>query len=329
MAEKTKMSKTRKSTIILSAVSAVIAAALIITNFFVPVKYLASYLVAKNAAPEGVMRVRFIDVGYGDCTVIELPDGKNMLIDAGDGAGKHQSAILKYLNKSGISTIDYLICTSVNAERCGGLAEIMRYKKVKKIYMPYCINAAVTDEYLGFTVAAKRSGAALAISEYGAGEEFDGGFFRILSPSAHTLEDGEYAALNSADSPLTARYDASAVVWLEYAGRAVLFTGDAGKDVLEKIVSAYILNGENYLVNAEHCAIVKLGNHGAERSVSQNFYNTFKAEAAVISVGENGRGNPSSAALTNIIPHVGDNLYRTDERGTVTVDITAAGYKFI
>ena len=144
--EKKKLTKLQLRTVIVSAVSAAVAIALIITNFFVPVKYLSSYMVIRNkGAKEGVMRVRFVDVGYGDCTIIELPDGKNMLIDAGNGRGPNQSRILSYLNKCNINTIDYLVCTSVNSEHCGGLAEIMRLKTVKTVYQPFCSHNSITD----------------------------------------------------------------------------------------------------------------------------------------------------------------------------------------
>ena len=74
--KKRKLSKGRIRAIIVAAISIAVALALIITNFFVPVKYLGSYMVVRNkGAAEGVMRVRFVDVGFGDCTIIELPDG--------------------------------------------------------------------------------------------------------------------------------------------------------------------------------------------------------------------------------------------------------------
>ena len=56
------------------------------------------------------------------------------------------------------------------------------------------------------------------------------------------------------------------------------------------------------------------------------FYDLLSPEAAVISVGENGSGCPSVQALSDIINNVGNNLYRTDERGNITIEVTATGY---
>ena len=122
-----KRSKGRIAAIASAAVVAVAFAALIITNIFVPVKYLSAYLVARGERQQGVLTVTFLDVGYGDCTLCELPDGKVLLIDGGDGAYANTLSILRKLNSRGIDKIDYLFCSSVLGEYCGGLPEILRY----------------------------------------------------------------------------------------------------------------------------------------------------------------------------------------------------------
>ena len=56
---------------------------------------------------EGEMRIHFIDVGQGDATLVELPDGKIMLIDGGNGTSSSNTALLRYFHALDIDTIDY------------------------------------------------------------------------------------------------------------------------------------------------------------------------------------------------------------------------------
>lgn len=327
--EKKRLSKNKIRTIIISAVSLAFVLAFIITNIFIPVKYLASYLVIGNGgAPEGIMRVRFVDVGYGDAVIVELPDGKNMLIDGGNGSAANEGKILKHLNKCGIDVIDYLVCTSVKSEHCGGLTEIIKYKKVDIIYMPYCLNSFINREYHSFAVAARDSGASVTVAQYGTGAKHEelGYFFKFLSPSVISDPNGEYAKLNEDSSDERNINNASAVLWLEYAGTSLLFTSDAGSGVLDGICNSYAVAGTDYPVKLEDCKIVSVSGHGCGDS-SPKLYDTLKPEAAVISVGDNGRGCPSAGAVADVAAAVGENLFRTDINGAVTVEVDKQGYK--
>ena len=332
MAEKKKLSKNRIRGIVVACVSIAIAAALIITNFFIPVKYLASYMVVRNkGAKAGVMRVHFIDVGYGDCTVIELPDGKNMLIDGGNGSMTNEAKILKVLNRCDIDVIDYLVCTNVNAEHCGGLAEIIKYKKVNKIYMPGLDFVYTTDEYKNFCIQA--SGINSVISQYGkfeAGEEYDY-FFSFLSPSVITNEKGEYNDLLENPQSAEARNNASAVIWLEYAGTGFLFTSDVTGSVLKSICADYktadgYFDFKGHKVTLENCNVLKVANHGSASSVYTPFYDLVKPETAIISTNNI---ESSNGLLTELVGSGCEKIYRTDEAGTVTIEVTAEGYAVV
>ena len=61
-----KLSKGRIAAVVTAATLATVSIALIILNIFIPVKYLSSYFVSGSRAESGVMRVSFLDVGYGD-----------------------------------------------------------------------------------------------------------------------------------------------------------------------------------------------------------------------------------------------------------------------
>ena len=321
-------SKGRIAAIIAAAISFVLALALIITNIFIPVKYLSAYLVSGGGgAAEGVMRVRFVDAGYGDCTIVELPDGKTLVIDAGKGTPTYETRILKYLNKCGIDTIDYLICTSIKPEHCGGIAELINYKKVNKIYMPYCTNNYVNEQYRSFFLAVRNSKIPTEICEYGAGEENEeyGYFFKVLSPSLASNPKGEYAEMNSNITSSVAVDNASAVIWLEYAGTGFLFTSDAGEASLTNICNAYTLGG--YPVNLENCKVITSANHGHKNSACASLYDITKPEVAVFSVGDNGSGCPSAEAISDAANYAGENVFITSTHGTITVEVTKDGFK--
>ena len=299
--------------------------ALIIANVFVPVKYLSSYFVARSRADANLLRVTFVDVGFGDCAIIELPDGKNMLIDGGDGGYAHNLKVLSALNGRDVETIDYLVCSSVNAEHCGGLSEVVKYKKVKTIYMPFCNNRYVTDAFKRFYDETAKCGAQIVYSEYNEGVKAEKYFFTFLSPSVKEFADGEYAQLNVKPSK-SARNNSSAVLWLEYGDTAILFASDVETKILNSITDAYGLIGDDYPVKLERCKIVQLVGHGSSFSECAAFYDALSPETAVISVGENGNGCPSVQAMSDVVNSVGTELYRTDERGNIVIEITATGY---
>lgn len=322
--KKQKLTKAKIITIVCASVAALFALVIIVVNIFIPVKYLASYCVSGNRAKMGSMRVSFIDVGYGDCIIVELPDGKNMLIDAGDGRYSHNSKVLKELNKRDIDTIDYLVCSSVNGEHCGGLSEVIKYKTVKNIFMPYCTNKYVTDEFRDFYAQAEKSKADFVYNEYKTGIKTNDYFFTVLSPSVQEYDDGEYAHLNESPSKSN-RNNASAVIWLEYDNTAFLLTSDVEKEILNSILLSYEIDPENYPVNLQKCKVIQLANHGNTSSASPEFYDFIHPETAILSVGENGNGSPSVQVMSDVL-NSGAKLYRSDEHGNIIIEVNNSGY---
>lgn len=328
-----KLTKRRVGAIITAAIVAVFVAALLITNIFIPVKYLFAYLVPREQRQPGVLTVTFLDVGYGDCAVCELPDGKVMLIDGGDGSYSNNLAILDRLNRRGIDKIDYLVCTSVLGEYCGGLAEIIEYKQVGRVFMPATENYFLTQSYALFCEQVNRFNIPKTYSHYGVGESGDGYFFTFLSPSSPDDPLGYYAALNSSPTEEN-MLNASAILWLEYAGTSFAFTSSAGRDALSDAVGSYKLitasggryapAGDNDVV-LENCDVVTVPGHGREECSHPLWYDTLKPSVAVISVGENYSGCPSAQAIADI-GNVVSSPALTQVRGDITVTVTTEGY---
>ena len=315
MSQKKKLSKRLLALIISVSVALVFLSAILITNIFIPVKYLSAYLIFSTDKPQkGEMRISFINVGKGDCTLVELPDGKTALFDGGNGSYNNQLKIFGKLNYFGINKIDYLFCTSSAAKRCGGLAEIVKYKDVGRIYAPLYRNYGITDEYRDFRSEVNKKHKNINECVYGASEyseEYGYGIY-VLYPE----KDSPGSTLDSVHS---------ANIWISYGGVNVLLLGDLKTSEMRNFYDAYTVTGfdiNGHKILLEECNIVKVSNDGNNNGVYAPLYDLIAAETAVISTNK----EPTLALEADIGVHAGNNIYRTDEHGTITISIRDGGY---
>lgn len=92
-------------------------------------------------AQEYDLEVHFVDVGQGDCIIIQLPDGKTMIVDAGDNKNKTEEKILSYIqqNFDGLKYFDYCIVTHTDADHLGSMPEVLEVYPAMTIYRPNVI----------------------------------------------------------------------------------------------------------------------------------------------------------------------------------------------
>lgn len=324
-----KLFKKAKASIITTVVIALLAVAAIVLNAFIPLRYLSAYIVGENRNSSGELRITYIDAGFGDSTLLELPDGKVALIDGGDGGYHNTLKLLKTLNSCGVRQIDYLVCTSVKKEHCGGLAEVVKLKTVKSAIIPYCNNERITDEYRSFKVAIEEKEVPTQIACVGNGFFGDDYFFTFLSPSNYGNPLSEYSAMNS--NPNKENIDnASAVCWLECFGKKFAFCSDARSGALERVVTAYGVckelgtpycpfNGKS--VNLEECDAATVEGHGGEDNACSQWWSLLNPRYAIVSVGLNYGGYPSALSLSNPTG-VGAQVYLTSESGNVQIRVS-------
>ena len=82
------------------------------------------------------LKITFLDVGQGDCTLIETPDNNVILVDCGLISKDYTSAesqILPYLQRNSISKIDILIISHKHSDHIGGLPYLIDNIKIGKI----------------------------------------------------------------------------------------------------------------------------------------------------------------------------------------------------
>lgn len=333
MKNKKRISKGIIKLIVGLSVAVFVILSLIITNIFIPVKYLGAYVIfKKDENPRGTMRIRYLNVGFGDSTLVEFPDGKTLLIDGGVGTYSNVHMLLKLLNSSGIDKIDYLVCTSIKSEHCGSFAELIKYKSVGTAFIPYVTNDNVTDEYSSFKSQLYAKGVKTEAAEYGKGvynPEYGYNFF-FLSPNVIDSAESEYNPMNA--NPTNANINAASIVlWLQYSDNGFLFLSDADGAVQSKIASSLVAENKKYYFDGmeftySQCAVLKAANHCGKNSSQAALYDVLSPNAAVISVGQNGMNCPSSEDISVLQLYVGEKIFRTDLHGTLTVYVSEGQY---
>src|SRR5690606_9926862 len=87
---------------------------------------------------------------------------------------------------------------------------------------------------------------------------------------------------------------------LVFGNTSFLFTGDAELSTENKILQ------RGYNIKSD---VLKVGHHGSDTSTSEKFLETISPKHAIISVGENSYGHPTSAVLNRLNDH-NVNVYR-------------------
>ncbi len=102
-----------------------------------------------DAREHSTLNINYINVLQGDCILINLPDGKNMIIDAGTILDYHNrsdypeasddnvvSSIRSYLVDSGNPKIDYMIMTHPDYDHFSFMEAILENFEVVEMYRP-------------------------------------------------------------------------------------------------------------------------------------------------------------------------------------------------
>ncbi len=319
-AEKEKIEKKIRiiKIVVLCVVLSILVGLCVFSAFYPPTTwkyYVNKPEVSKRA--DGEMRIHFLDVGQGDCTLIELPDGKVALIDGGTATESSKETILRYLNALKIKTIDYLIVSHPDEDHCGALRAVLEQKTILNAYLPATNPEDECVAYAGFYKELLEEDCALTYSMRGINMSGDGYTFSFVYPYSVNIGSAE-------------DYDGnSSVVWLDYMGVSAIFMGDAEMYTENSLMCEDALGLlKEFGVDLQSTEILKVGHHGSNTSTSLEFLQYLKVKTAVISCGENNRyGHPTETVLENI-SSAGAGIYRTDLDGTVMISIkSSAGYE--
>jgi competence protein ComEC len=227
-----------------------------------------------------------------------------MLIDAGDpDAGPR---VVSQLKKIGITDIDILVATHPHSDHIGGMQEVLRNFKVHQVIdsgMPH-----TSWTYQKFLETIDRQEIPYKTVTTGNSITPAQGFSILVLNAPSDTNPG------SSDEDLN---DASIVLRMSYGRINILFEGDAGTAVEERMIrSGLPLESQ----------VLKVAHHGSPHGTGSAFLNMVNPEVAVISVGANNPYNHPAETTLEHLRNAGAIIFRTDRDGTVVLQTDGMKY---
>ncbi|OFW06014.1 MAG: DNA internalization-related competence protein ComEC/Rec2 [Acidobacteria bacterium RIFCSPLOWO2_02_FULL_68_18] len=280
----------------LAGVTAVAAAAVAIVS-----GQPAGWLREDHAA--SILRVTAFDVGQGDATLVQLPGGSALLVDAGGlpfGGGSFDvgsRVLAPALWARGVRRLDALLLTHGDPDHVGGASAVVSDFVPARVWqgIPVPADASIS----AVLERARHVGARLERRQAGEEMAAGGARLRVLHPPPPDWERRR------------ARNDDSVVLEVVYGDIAVLLPGDVGAAVERGVLAR---------LTPARLRILKVAHHGSRTSTSRELVERWRPQIAIVSAG---RGNPFGHPAPEVLERlaaIGAAIYRTDLDGQVTFE---------
>jgi competence protein ComEC len=260
----------------------------------------------------GWLRVVVLDVGQGDATVVQLPDRRAWLVDAGghpagvpqgpDGEGLArfdvgERVVAPALRTLGVRRLDTFVLTHPDPDHMGGAPAIMRAFTPRAVWegipvpphRPLATLSGAADA-IGAEWRSLQAGDRLRVGAVTA---------RVLHPSR---PDWERQRVRNEDS---------VVLDIRFGKVSLILPGDIGREG-ELAVLAHL--------DPAPIVILKAAHHGSATSSSRELLEALRPRVAIFSAGRGNRfGHPAPSVVARYRV-LGTTMFSTAEDGAVFVD---------
>jgi competence protein ComEC len=273
--------------------------------------------IRRQGAPQGKLRVTVLDIGQGDASIIDLPDGRALLVDAGGMVGSPidtgQAVIDPVLRSRRRSELAAVALSHPHPDHFGGIASAIANINVGEFW----------DSGQGEQEGAGPVYAALLRTFRARGVPVVRPPDLCGRPRALGGATVELLAPCPLPTPFVNANDNSLVLRVSFGDHAALLVGDAEREEEEALLAKSF--------SSLRADFLKVGHHGSRTSSSPAFLRAVGAKEVAISCGVRNRfGHPHPITLHNLNEVA--RVFRTDRDGSIrwetdgtTASIVTAG----
>ena len=294
-----------------------------------------------------VTHVRDLEVittvaGTGTATLVKLPDGKDMLIDAGDGTADSVFYLHSLIDEHvSDMTIEYFVLTNTNPWRTAGVPGILYNYTVLNFYKPdvsssHAIASGLSLEYNSGSSALVEPSEEYALALTTAAET--GCSVKTITETScdinYTFEDNSGNSYNykiDFMTPIeavnrTGRFKNSTIISIEYKGKTTLVTSDVNNDLIDAYCNVYgnkydvdVLITSYYSTNEAKYAVSRSDLRGTnfleKISLVEGDYSILVPVEDIDGIGE----------LVKELNDTGAGYYTTNDYFTITAKVSTTG----
>ncbi|HEY6560910.1 MAG TPA: DNA internalization-related competence protein ComEC/Rec2 [Polyangiaceae bacterium] len=266
----------------------------------------------RAGAPRGVLRVTVLDVGQGDSALVDLPDGRLMIVDAGGFVGSPvdpgASIIAPLLRERRRKRVDIAVLSHPHPDHFGGFLSVVRAVPIAEFWdTGQGEREGAGEQYRQLLAELRRR--KIAVRRPGA-----------LCGRKHAFGEGELEVLAPCPEfvPGLGANDNSFVLHLRHGTQRALLTGDAEAHEEAALVARF-----GSRLRSE---FLKVGHHGSRTSSGEALIAAVRPRVATISCGMRNRfGHPHVSTLTRLRSAAVLAL-RTDQLGSIIWQSSGDGF---